>query len=78
MLAAFGFEGGQGAAVVSHPVPALPMAPNTEVAVVCLPNCYMKGTQRCFFHKVLVLGEAALTADLITAWKPIWGGCASS
>ena len=27
---------------------------------------------------MLVLGEAELAADLISTWKPLWGGCASS
>ena len=30
-----------------------------------------------FFRKSLVAGEAALAADLITAWKTRRGGCAS-
>ena len=25
-----------------------------------------------------IFGEAALAADLFTAWKTLWGGCASS
>ena len=31
-----------------------------------------------FFDDFLAAGEAALAADLITAWKTLRGGCASS
>ena len=31
-----------------------------------------------FFHEFLALGEAALAADWITAWKTLQGGCASN
>ena len=31
-----------------------------------------------FFYSFWDVGEVALAADLITAWTPIWGGCASS
>ena len=41
-----------------------------------------KGPQKAicpsFFHDFLAGGEAALAADLITAWKTLRGGCASS
>ena len=45
-------------------------------------NPYIKDPKRkfpnYFFHNFLVVGEAALAADLITAWKSLRGGCASS
>ena len=30
------------------------------------------------FYKFLVVGEAALAANLLAAWKNLWGGCTSS
>ena len=45
-------------------------------------NPYIKGPKRQFFLNFLMIflapGEAALAADLITAWKTLRGGCASS
>ncbi len=47
-----------------------------------IDNLYIKGPKRqfflSFFHIFLAGGEAALAADLITAWKTLRGGCASS